>query len=231
MMKIRTTALPLTFWAQLQARVVDEIAQQHSRVKAALSPVLVPVDGKGHSDRLIEAQDKFQQGITRLESLRLLALAMTTQVEAARFDIGVHGFVARIQFFEALHAFYADVSSNRPSRVEAEQALNQLQTAYTSACRPNGGEWAASERGRLLAQTVAIPVLSAEDAPNFAAAAHRMQNDLLRLRAQLDTLLATTMVAMEVSPALAELLQELGVTMLSPEEPPQQPLADSAADA
>lgn len=211
MLKHQTALLSFTHWGLLQARLQADIEEQHAAVMALLEPVVVGVDTKGYQERLARSQKLFEQGVARLENMRLLNLSMTVQLDAARYEAGVLPLKARVELFERLEAFYTGVSKDRPSRAAAEQAIAQLQSAFTSASKPSGGEWAATERGRLLSTTVEVPVLAAEDAPNFAQTAQCMRNDLTGLRIQLDALQSTTQLVLRVGAEQALILNDLGV--------------------
>lgn len=211
MLNHQTAPLSFTHWTMLQTRLQGDIDAQHELVMSLLNPIVVGVESKGYQARLAEAQAQFQQGVARLEAMRLLDLSMTAQLDAARYEAGVLALKARVELFERLNSFYGGISKDRPSRAAAEQTLAQMQAAFASANKPSGGEWAATERGRLLSATVAIPVLAAEEAPNFAQAAQRMRNDLTALRIELDTLMSTTQLTLRVGDEQALILNDLGV--------------------
>lgn len=227
MSKLSTVPMPLNFWAALQRRLRAEVQTQHRWLHAAAGPLTSTIiSAPTDQARLEQAQARFAQGVDRLSALSLLALTVRTQLEACHHEIGAAALSARIQFVAELREFYAPLSQDRPPRTEAQRGLEQLQAAYNSASKAGAGEWAATERGRLLGQSVELPVFSAEDATAYEAMTRELTNDLTMLKTQLEAMCATTVIALEVTPQLTTVLQELGVGVRSTES-----VAEDAADA
>lgn len=226
MSQLFTVPMPLTFWGRLSTRLQTEVTNQQARALAAANPLVGTVDNaKDDQSNLARAKAQLDSAMQRLDSISMLALALRMQLEGCHFQIGATTLVARIDVLADLHSFYQTFLKDRPSRVAAELAVANLRTAYASASKPPSSDWATVERSRLLGQSVQLPVLSAEEATAYEASAQRLHNDLDSLRAELDSLLATTNFSLSISESLIPVLNELGIGVQAPVEaqPPLEP--------
>lgn len=204
--------MPLTFWRMFLNRLHREVCSQQKLTLATANPLAVGVSGAAVAPtRLAHAQTALDVALSRLTSLRMLRLAVQAQVSAACDRGGVEPLRLQHHYLNEVAAFYEELVLNRDSRQGAQQALEQLLAAFSSANKPSGGEWASAERGRLLGVSVPFPVFSAEDAVPYERDLQQIRNDALMLDAQIETLYATTALELNVEPGLVDLLVELGV--------------------
>jgi hypothetical protein len=219
--------MPMTYWGLLSTRLQAELNAQKARAVALATPVRATVETKNEdAARLALVQTSLRAAIARVDSLSLLELLVRQQTANCRFQIGVLHLSARIEMLEGLYKFYQEFTADRTSRAAADQAVALLRASFASASKPQGGEWAVIERGRLLAQEVHLPVFSAEDAVPFEKSALHLRNDLDSLKTELDSLLATTLLQLSVPDSLVEVLTELGIG-IAPLEVVPEPVTGS----
>ncbi len=230
-MSILTVHRPLSFWTLLQSRVQAELTSQRARVRAATVPVTVTVDSAATSEaRVAQAKAVLTSALQRLDALQLLALTLRSQLGGVRHQIGAVFLESRLEHLQDVLNGTAALIADRPSRAAAKQTLAQLQASFASASKPGGGEWAAVERGRVLGQSVELPVFSAEDAAGYDAYVQQVSNEIADLHSELDALQSSTVLALRISPDITGILGELGVAHVV-ETPPPAPALDAPAPA
>lgn len=211
-----TIPMPLSFWVRQSSRLKDEIRMQEARVIAAAAPIQVTVDGKNDADRIAAATQTMNLGLQRLDSLRALDWTLSDQLFASQFHNGVHGLQSRIDFYAQHNTFYSAFVQDRLSRDAAKQSIANQRAAYTDASKPASGEWGAAERGRLLSAITQLPVFSAEDTAPYLQSNQALRNQLDQLQAQLDSLMATTLLSLVLGPDVLSPIIELGIELMPP---------------
>lgn len=212
MSKYLSSPIALTFWVRLATRLSAEVDLAQKRVMTAAMPLPGRVEGaKEEGARIAASQEKLLAELDRLDSLTILANTLKLQLDNALASAGATGLEGRIAFLKPIADFYETFVKNRPNRAKSTHELSILRAAYTSANKPNGGEFGISERARLLAQVVDIPVISEEDSTPYAQRVHSLRNDLAAMASNLEVMLATSEMRLEVTLDLVDVLDELGI--------------------
>lgn len=217
----QTSSFSLAFWNKFQLRLDAELATARAACTQAAKPLNLSIDAAPTlGDRLKDALAGLNSAMALYDGLATLQWSAQKQLSDAEYECGVTQLRANIALYQSYRNLYLELAQPTESRVEASRAFTQAAAAFASASKAAGGEWAAIERGRLLALNFTIPVVAGEEAASFAAALRNVDTQLLTLTAQLDSLLATRAGYFVFDEALVPFCEQLGVTF--PEAQPGQ---------
>lgn len=218
-MSFSTQALPLEVWYRLLGRVQDDYQRRLERLSSALKPVQVTIDTGADSVMGTErSRTELTNMIDGLQSLQLLKLAITSQVNRAAYETPIHSLELRIQCLRNVVHMMETHLSNLPSRIRAEQEIQHLIAQHSALKNAGHGESVMVERQRLRAYTCALPVLGAEDASRYETESRSLQTDIDHLEAELQGLRVSTLLRLQVPETLAEQLGGFGVPLALDEE-------------
>lgn len=223
---------PLQFWTRLHARMESDYQAQRSRLAEALKPTSVTIDTADMMlKRSVQTRLEVFSLLKELENMQLVFMILSSQVRAATNRAGIPDVESHINCLRNMATLFESALTGAPRRGPLEQELSNAVTQYAGLRTAGSGDLVHSERQRLRAFTVQLPVVGAEDTVEHERALRSLHANIDQLEAELQNLQVATMLSLRLPDDLAPLVANFGVSMDPEPESAALPPADASAAA
>ena len=229
-MPYTSNPLPLEFWTRLEVRLTAAYQVQRARLTEAMAPSLVTVDtGDAALKQAAPARAAIFAQVAELENMQVLLMILAGQARATAFQAEIPDLESHIACLRGMAELYSTALTALPRRLPREQEIQATLTQYNALRNAGTGEITMSERARLRAMAIELPVVGAEDTVEHERGLRALQSNIDQKDAELQNKRVTTMMSLVVPDELASLVESFGVPMARI-TPPALP-AEQAADA
>lgn len=210
---------PLQFWTRLHSRMESEYQAQRSRLAEALKPMPVTIDT---AEMLLKRSSQTRAEVfallKELESMQVAFMILKGQVRIATNRAGIPETEAHIQCLREMASLFEESFSGAPRREPIEQELANAVAQFNTLRTAGSGEVVLTERQRLRALTIQLPVIGAEDTVEHERALRSLHSNIDQMEAELQNLMVNTMLSLRLPDELASVVANFGIDMqLEPE--------------
>jgi hypothetical protein len=205
---------------------------QRSRLAEALKPTSVTIDtAELELNRAAQTRGEVFALLKELESMQVVFMILTGQVRSATNRAGIPEVEAHINCLRNMASLFEDSLSAAPRRLPLEQDLKHAVAQYASLRTTGSGDLGVSERQRLRALTVQLPVIGAEDTVEHERALRSLHSNIDQMDAELQNMLVATMLSLRLPDDLAHVVANFGIEMAPETEAPALPATASSEPA
>jgi hypothetical protein len=210
----------------------SEYLAQRSRLAEALTPTSVTIDtAEMVLKRSAQTRAEVFALLKELESMQVVFMILTGQVRNATNRAGIPEVEAHIKCLRNMASLFEDSFASAPRRVPLEQELSNAVAQYAGLRTAGSGDLVLSERQRLRALTVQLPVIGAEDTVEHERALRSLHSSIDQMDAELQNLMVATMLSLRLPDDLAPVVANFGIEMMREPEAPALPAEDSSSAA
>ncbi len=222
---------PLQFWTRLHARMESDYQAQRGRLAEALKPAHATIDT---ADLVLKRSAQTRSEVfvllKGLEHTQIVFMILEGQARGATNRAGIPEVEAHIRCLRNIASLFSETFSGAPRRAPVEQDLAGAVTQFNALRNTGTGEMVLTERQRLRALSMSVPVVGAEDIVEQERELRSLQTNIDQLEAELQNLQVTTMLTLRLPDELAQVVANFGVAM-DPEPVAEALPATSAPDA
>jgi hypothetical protein len=231
-MPYTSNPLPLEFWTRLEVRLTAAYQVQRARLTEGMAPTLVTVDtGDAVLKQAAQARAAIFAQVTELENMQVLLMILAGQARATAFQAEIPDLESHIACLRGMAELYSTALIGLPRRLPRETEIQSALTQYNALRNAGTGEITMSERARLRAMTIELPVVGAEDAVEHERNLRALQSTIDQKDAELQNLRVSTIMSLVVPDELAGLVESFGVPMgtIAPPALPAEPVGSALA--
>jgi hypothetical protein len=202
---------------------------QRSRLAEALKPAHATIDtAELVLKRSAQTRSEVFVLLKELEHMQIVFMIIEGQTRGATNRAGIPEVEAHIRCLRNIASLFSETFSGAPRRAPVEQDLAGAATQFNLLRNTGTGEMVLTERQRLRALSMSVPVVGAEDIVGHERELRSLQTNIDQLEAELQNLQVTTMLTLRLPDELAQVIANFGVAM-NPE--PAAPSLPAAADS